>query len=296
VPEGDTLVRTAAGLRPHLVGRMVTAARVRPPGPRADRIVGTTIEAVETQGKHLLIRFDSGLELRSHLGMHGSWHRYAPGERWRRAPGRARLVLEVPGAVAVCFDAPDLELFEVRAAPFVPVLASLGPDLSAETFDSDEALARLAMSTPESLTIAEALLDQKVMAGAGNVFKSEILFIDRVDPFAPVGSLDRETLVLLIATARRLLVANRTTVRRTTTGGARAAAGSLLWVYGRTGRPCRRCGTLIESVTHGRLPRRTYWCRTCQAPAAQGVQVDETPQAAERRVSAPRTPERTARG
>ena len=114
MPEGDTLVRTAAGLRPHLVGRTVIAASARTPGPRADRLVGSTITAVETRGKHLLLYFDSGLELRSHLGMHGSWHRYAPGERWRRPPARARLVLEVPGAVAVCFDAPDLELFEVR--------------------------------------------------------------------------------------------------------------------------------------------------------------------------------------
>jgi len=266
VPEGDTLVRTAAGLRPHLVGRTVTAARVRPPGPRADRIVGSTIEAVEAHGKHLLIRFDSGLELRSHLGMHGSWHRYAPGERWRRAPSRARLVLEVPGAVAVCFDAPDLELFVVRARALVPALSSLGPDLSAETFDSDAAIRRLAAPTDESRTIAEALLDQKAMAGAGNVFKSEVLFIERIDPFAPVAALDREAMERLVFTARRLLVANRTTVQRTTTGGARAAAGSPLWVYGRAGRPCRRCGTRIESIRHGRMPRRTWWCPKCQPP------------------------------
>ena len=209
MPEGDTLVRTAAGLRPHLVGRTVIAASARTPGPRADRLVGSTITSVETRGKHLLIAFDSGLELRSHLGMHGSWHRYAPGERWRRPPDRARLVLEVPGAVAVCFDTADLELLPIRAEPIHARLSALGPDLSADDFDEAEATRRLAASDP-GRTIAEALLDQHVMAGAGNVYKSEILFIERVNPFATVGSLDQPTLARLVATARRLLRANRT--------------------------------------------------------------------------------------
>lgn len=267
MPEGDTLVRTAAGLRPHLVGRTVIAASARTPGPRADRLVGSTITAVETRGKHLLIAFDSGLELRSHLGMHGSWHRYAPGERWRRPPARARLVLEVPGAVAVCFDTADLELIPIRAEPIHERLSALGPDLSADEFNEAEALRRLAASDPQR-TMAEALLDQHVMAGAGNVYKSEILFIEQVDPFATVGSLDPETLARLVATARRLLRANRTTRTRTTTHGDRAAGRNHLYVYGRSGRPCLHCGTLIDQRTHGALPRLTYWCPTCQRPAA----------------------------
>jgi endonuclease-8 len=115
MPEGDTLYRIAIGLRPHLVGREVIAATARQPGPRAEKLVGATVTEVESVGKHLLIRFDSGLELRTHLGMHGSWHRYAPAERWRRPPSRARLVIEVPGAVVVCFDAPTVELYETRA-------------------------------------------------------------------------------------------------------------------------------------------------------------------------------------
>src|SRR6476619_2900711 len=117
MPEGDTLHRTAAGLAPHLVGRALIAARVRAGGPQVQRVVGATIEAVESAGKNLLIRFDNGLELRTHLRMNGSWHRYRPGERWHRPVSRARLVLEVPGAVAVCFDAPVIELFETRVAP-----------------------------------------------------------------------------------------------------------------------------------------------------------------------------------
>src|SRR5688572_28590275 len=106
MPEGDTLIRTAAGLRPYLVGRDVTSARTQGPGatPQVQRIVGNRIDEVESHGKILLIRFDGGLELRTHLRMNGSWHRYRPGERWRRPPGRVRLVLEVPVSVAVCFD------------------------------------------------------------------------------------------------------------------------------------------------------------------------------------------------
>ena len=136
MPEGDTLHRTADGLRPYLVGRAVTAARRRGPGrrPAGGRLVGSTVTAVEAIGKNLLIRFDNGLELRTHLRMNGSWHRYRPGERWRRPPARARLVLEVPGAVAVCFDAPVVELFETRAEAVHPALAALGPDLLGPSF------------------------------------------------------------------------------------------------------------------------------------------------------------------
>ena len=127
MPEGDTLFRTAAGLRPHLVGRAVTAARATRPGPQIERVVGSTVDAVESHGKNLVIRFDNGLELRTHMRMNGSWHRYRPGERWRRPPARARVVLEVPGAVAVCFDAPVVELFEQRAEALHPGLSTLGP-------------------------------------------------------------------------------------------------------------------------------------------------------------------------
>ena len=143
MPEGDTLFRTAAGLRPHLVGRVVTAARGRVPGPQIGRVVGATVTAVDAVGKNLLVRFDTGVELRTHLRMYGSWHRYWPGEPWRRPAGRAVLVLEVPDAVAVCFDAPVVELLETRAEHLHPPLAELGPDATADGFDRDEALRRL---------------------------------------------------------------------------------------------------------------------------------------------------------
>jgi endonuclease-8 len=269
MPEGDTLFRTAAGLRPYLVGRTVTAARTGGPGavPQIGRIVGRQITAVEALGKNLLIRFDNGLEVRTHLRMNGSWHRYRPGERWRRPPARARLVIEVPGAVAVCFDAPVVELLEQRAEALHPALGLLGPDLLAPDFDAEEAFRRLRDPSRAAMTIAQALLDQRALAGIGNVYKSELLWIERVSPVAAVADLDDAAIARLVASARRLLLENATTTHgpeRVTTRGDRRAPGPL-YVYGRTGRPCRRCRTPIASARQGAdLPRTTYWCPTCQ--------------------------------
>ena len=273
MPEGDTLHRTADGLRPYLVGRAIVAARAAGPGPipRLGRVVGATVTGVEAVGKNLLVRFDNGLELRTHLRMNGSWHRYRPGERWRRPPSRARLVLEVPGAVAVCFDAPVVELLEIRAEGLHRPLAALGPDLLDPDWGPDteaEAVRRLRDPGRAERAIGEALVDQRALAGIGNVYKREVLFIERVDPWVRVGELPDATLVALVATARRLLVANadrRAGPERVTTDRARAAAGGPLWVYDRAGRPCRRCGTLIERRRQGiELPRLTFWCPRCQ--------------------------------
>ncbi len=269
MPEGDTLYRTAAGLRPHLVGRAVTAARANGPGavPQTHRLVGRTIDAVESVGKNLIIRFDGGLELRTHLRMNGSWHRYRPGEPWRRPAARARLVLEVPGAVAVCFDAPVVELFEARAAALHPSLSRLGPDLLDPAFDAAEARRRLRDPARADTEIGIALVDQRALAGIGNVYKNEVLWIERVSPFVTVGSLDDATLDRLVAAARRLLLANAAPshgVERVTTAGDSGAPGPL-YAYGRAGRGCRRCRTPIVSTRQGSdLPRTTYWCPTCQ--------------------------------
>jgi endonuclease-8 len=271
MPEGDTVFRTAAGLRPYLVGRRVDDARANGPGPvpQVRRIVGREIASVDALGKNLLIRFDNGLELRTHLRMKGTWHRYRPGERWRLPPSRARLVLEVPGAVAVCFDAPVVELLEQRAEIVHEPLAGLGPDLLASDFDAAEALRRLRDPSRRVMTIGEALLDQRALAGIGNVYRSEILWIERVSPFTTVAELDDQTLERLVATARRLLLANASGGRgfeRVTTAGDRGAPGPL-YVYRRTGRPCRRCRTPIASTRLGReLPRSVYWCPACQGP------------------------------
>lgn len=230
-------------------------------------MIGQRIEAVEAQGKHLLIRFDHGLELHTHLRMHGSWHRYRPGERWRRPPARARLVLEVDGAVAVCFDAPVVELLEQRAEVVHPALSRLGPDLLDPGFDPVAARTRLRHPDRAATEIAVALLDQRALAGIGNVYKSEILWLERVSPFAAVAGLDDDTLDRVIATAQRLLLDNvdaRRGPERVTTRGDRRAPGPL-YVYRRAGRACRRCGTPIAVTQQGaELPRSTYWCPSCQ--------------------------------
>jgi len=258
MPEGDTLRRTADGLAPHLVGRQVSAARVRPGGPQIQRVVGATIDAVEAQGKNLLIRFDNGLELRTHLRMNGSWHRYRPGEPWRRSPSRARLVLEVPGAVAVCFDAPVVELFDARAAAIHPTLARLGPDLLDDSWgpaEAAEARRRLRDPARSAITVSEALLDQRALAGIGNIWRNETLFAERVNAIAHVADLDDATLDRLVARAHELL-----------TNSVAAPGRAPMWVYRRSGRPCRRCGTLIRSAPLATgIPRTTYWCPVCQA-------------------------------
>jgi endonuclease VIII len=258
VPEGDTLHRTASGLAPHLVGRSVTAARVRTGGPQVGRIVGARITSVEAIGKNLLIRFDNGLELRTHLRMNGSWHRYRPGERWQRPAARARLVIEVPGAVAVCFDAPVIELFETRAEAIHPTLARLGPDLLDPTWDPGHAVeARRRLTDParSAMTVSAAILDQRAVAGIGNIWRNETLFHERIQPWTMVGELDDATVDRLVATARDLL--GRSV--------GSPSGRSPMWVYRRAGRPCRRCGTLVRSAAQDTgIPRTTYWCPACQ--------------------------------
>ncbi len=268
MPEGDTLFRTATVLREVLLGRQVTTARGRHGGTRLERVVGARVDRVDSVGKHLLIGFDGGLSLHTHLGMNGSWHRYRPGERWRRSPARAVCVIETETAVVVCFDAPVTELLETRALGIHPVLARLGPDLIEPEPDISSALARLVDAGRSEVTIAEALLDQRAMAGLGNVYRSEVLFLERVDPFLTVGAVEPLLRERLVRTAARLLRVNGDGPRRTTTG--RDVDGMRLWVYRRTGRPCRRCGTTVRSTILGELPRRLWWCPECQATGAGG--------------------------
>jgi endonuclease-8 len=167
----------------------------------------------------------------------------------------------------VCFDAPTVELFEQRTEHLHPALSRLGPDLLDPDADLGEVRRRLRDPSRARRSIAEALLDQRALAGIGNVVRNEALFIERVSPFRLVADVDDETLDRLVRTSRDILVANADRTRRperVTTGGPRVAAGSL-WVYGRGGRPCRRCGTLIRVARQGdTLPRTTYWCPVCQ--------------------------------
>jgi endonuclease-8 len=253
VPEGDTIHRTANRLRPVLVGQPLVrfdAPRARGSRPRP----GATIEAVDAVGKHLVIRFSGGITLRTHMRMTGSWHLYRSGEGWKKPAHLARAVVEVAGWTAVCFAAPVVEL---ETAPTSAVnLSHLGPDLTAPDVtdaDIDTAVAR--MTDDE---IAVVLLDQRVAAGIGNVYKSEVLFLGGVDPFKRATEIDTAKKRELIATASKLLRANVVSAgpRRTTNVG--------LAVYGRARRPCHRCGTFIRSQRQGEQARTTYWCPACQ--------------------------------
>jgi endonuclease-8 len=265
MPEGDTIFRTAEVLRAVLVGRDVTAARAQPgPGlrrvPDLRRLVGARVTSVEARGKHLLIGFDNGQMLRTHMRMKGSWHRYRPGERWRRPAPEATVVLETAEAVAVCFNAPVAELLTDLQLGRNRSLVALGPDLLAADFDADEAVRRL-RGRPD-IELGEALLDQRAVAGIGNVYKSEVCFIERLDPWRRVAVVEDASLEGALRTAARLMRANLRGGARVTTGNP--ARGHALWVYGRVGRPCLRCGTPIRSARQGELARVTYWCPRCQ--------------------------------
>lgn len=266
MPEGDTIWRAAAALREALAGRVITGFRTTSPdiSPAAERAVpGRSVTQVQARGKHLLMTFargDDELVLHTHMRMNGEWHIYRAGERWRRSAGRARAVIETDAYVAPCFDAPVIELLRARDVAHHPALAALGPDAMADTFDADAALARMHIK-PER-EVAVALIDQRTLAGLGNVLKSEALFAARISPFARVAALDDERLRALLADCHRLLVLNRAVSGRRTRFALDGR--QRLWVYGRAGEPCHVCGTPIGSVAQGEGARRTYWCPACQ--------------------------------
>lgn len=271
MPEGDTIFRTADVLRAALAGRRIIAARAQPqPGlrrvPDLSVLIGTTVENVEARGKHLLIGFSNGLTLRSHLRMRGAWHRYRPGEAWQRPMRQASAVLETAESVAVAFSTPVVELLTAADLRRSRPLRELGPDLLAADFDEDEALRRLREREGEEL--GNALLDQRAVAGIGNVYKSEVAFVQALDPWAAVRAFDDDQLLGALRTARRMLRANSRGGARVTTGSG--ARGEGLWVYGRGGRPCRRCGTPIRQGRQGELARLTYWCPRCQPSRSGG--------------------------
>lgn len=252
-------------LRPILVGQRVVAARGRPGGAQLGRVVGSTITSVEHRGKHLLIDFDNELTLHTHLGLHGSWHRYRHGAMWRRSPERVVAVIETNEWVVACFDAPTAELLETRAVALHPALRSLGSDTAKDDFDGDLALAALRSSRLRDMPVGDALLDQSAVAGLGNVYRSELPFLERINPFTPTATVPDEKLRGLLERGSRLVKLNSRGGARVTTA---AGTPSDTYVYGRTGRPCLRCRTPIASAVTRRTPnsppRRVYWCPSCQ--------------------------------
>jgi endonuclease-8 len=269
MPEGDTIFRAARTLQRALAGRTVVAFESMLPALGRLEIAGRTIDRVSTAGKHLLMHFSGDLVLRTHMRMNGSWHIYRRGERWLRPRRDMRVVIATGEFEAVGFGIPEAELIATRDLGRHDSLRGLGPDLLADAFDAAEALRRLRARGEEA--VADALLDQRVVAGIGNVYKSEVLFLCRVDPATAVRALDDRRLAAIVETARRLLRVNVseglapmttcTGFRRTT---GRDAPKERLWVYGRARLPCRRCGTPISIRKQGADARLTYWCAGCQ--------------------------------
>lgn len=250
MPEGDTLHRAALRLRPLLAGRLVRALELPRRGERVTSVVGQRVASVEARGKNLLIAFEGGLVLHTHMKMNGVWRGYGPGERVPGTGGNVVVVLEVDGAIAMCWSAPIVRLIRASDVDKDPRLAPLGPDPIAPTFDAGEALRRLRMIEGEPLGVA--LMDQRVVAGIGNVWKSELLFEHRLDPFAPVARFTDDELRAVLATAER----------RMRGGFARGERPQR--VYGRAGEACPRCARAITMERQGEMRRSTYWCAQCQ--------------------------------
>jgi endonuclease-8 len=274
MPEGDTIFRAARSLHRVLAGHPVTGFetayahldRVNVDTP----IAGRTIVKVESAGKHILMHFSGDLILRTHMRMNGSWHLYRHGERWWRGRQAMRVRLDTADWVAVAFNVPVAEFVTPRELATRDPVAALGPDLLGAAFDRDEAVRRIVASGHRA--IAMTLLDQRVVAGIGNVYKSEVLFLSGVHPETPSSAVPRATLESMMETARGLLQDNVVegtsgqiqTYRNLRQWDRAAGHDDSVWVYGRRGKPCRKCGTPIAMKKMGLEARSTYWCPACQ--------------------------------
>jgi endonuclease-8 len=259
MPEGDTLHRTAHTLERVLASQRLVRVRSSVPAIASAELAGHVVEKVSALGKNLLIFFDDGRVLHTHLRMQGSWHVYRPGERFQRPEHQARVVLEVTDALAVCFSAPTVRLLAPHAFEKDPYLNGLGPDLILDEFDLTEATDGLLALA--DLPLGEAVMTQTAVAGIGNIGKSETLFVCGLNPFALVSSVPREQLVSFLETARRSL---RDSVAAKKAPGSVEGGRGRFWVYDRSGRPCRKCGTPITMKRQGAQSRSTYFCARCQ--------------------------------
>lgn len=263
MPEGDTVWLAAQRMHEALAGRVLTRSDFRVPQLATTDLSGREVLEVVPRGKHLLTRVEGGLTLHTHFRMDGSWHLYRPGDRWQGGPDwQVRVVLENAEQVAVGYRLPVVELLETAAE--ATAVGHLGPDLLSEGWDAAEALRRL--RADPAAEIGMALLDQRNLAGLGNLYRTEVLFLRGVTPWVAVG--DVPDLPALVEKGRRLMVANRGHWEQSTTGALRR--GEEHWVFERSGRPCRRCGTRILTAEQGAAPyaRLTYWCPRCQVGPA----------------------------
>ena len=288
MPEGDTLLKIARAMSPRLVGERIVCARLhRRPVPSWER----EVSRVWNVGKHLLIELaeedDLAAEvIRTHLGLHGSWHGYSPGEAWRKAAWRAAVEIETKRDVFVCFDAKEVESLPASSAldrsggPRNEALARLGPDILTDAFDPRVAARRARELLSPDTAMVDVLLDQRVVSGIGNVYKNEVLFLERRHPRAALADMTQDDLTSAFERAGKLMQKNvgpeLAKKFRTTTGdrwmrGDAPESPSLpkvsqrLWVYSRTDEPCFRCSTPIEWARPGKRRRDTWWCPSCQA-------------------------------
>ena len=257
MPEGDTIHNAARRVGAALVGSPIESietpqrrhARDRWP----ERLEGRGVRSVDAHGKHLFLRFEGDLTLHSHLRMGGSWGVYRRGQRWRRSPRRAWLVIRTPDHDVVQFDGPVLELMTESRTRFDQRLANLGPDILAPELDEQAFLRRL-REDDQTRGIADALLDQRNIAGIGNLWKAEACFLAGVSPWKPTGAISDAQAVEIVAGIRPLM-------RASADGGFQQRDP---WVFERHGRPCRRCNTIIRARGQGDDNRTTYWCPSCQ--------------------------------
>lgn len=271
MPEGDTLHRLAAAVRPTLVGQPIVHLRLRERG-EVEAARGHRVAHVEAVGKNLLVIIERRWTLRVHLGMKGRWRAYDRAGAWRPAIAAATAVLAVPQTVLVFSGSARHELWRYRDMQLEQQLRRLGPDLLAPEVDLRVVLARARAPGHHDLAVTDLLLDQRVASGIGNVYRSEVLFLAGLHPWARVGELPDSTVQGLFASARELMVSNLGPGRRATVGSHRGVQRrpetSHTWVYRREGLPCLRCRTMVRRSIAGRQARSTYWCPSCQ-PAPQ---------------------------
>jgi endonuclease-8 len=265
MPEGDVVWRVSRQLHDALAGRALTRSDFRVPRFATTDLAGRVVHDVTSRGKHLLTRLDGGVTIHTHLRMDGSW-RISPAVRPPPRDHRIRLVLENQDWQAVGYLLGVVEVLPTARED--RAVGHLGPDLLGPDWDQAEAVRRL-RAVPDR-AIGEALLDQANLAGIGNLYKAEVLFLRGINPWRPVGAVG--DLAALVELARRLLEANKNRFGQVTTGNP--ARGQETWVYGRSGRPCRRCGTAIAADGYaGRgtpsQERVTFWCPTCQPEQAR---------------------------
>jgi endonuclease-8 len=262
MPEGDTVSKVALFLDQALAGQLIRALRVH---PAFGRSVGSArVERVAAQGKQLDIILADGRVLRSHLGLYGSWHRYRPGEAWHRPRRQASILLETADWNYVCFNAKQAEWLAQDGFRLRDQRHRLGADLIHEAIEPAELLGRARELLSPATLMVDVLLDQRLAAGIGNVYKSELLFLQHHAPLTPLGALSDQALIALYQQAAELLRANLGGGPRQTRFARDRRGG--LWVYGRRDLPCLRCGTPIRRAILGAQPRSTYWCEQCQKP------------------------------